>query len=174
MARGRIKAKLAACAVTLLSVPLLGAVGLTDDFDGRILAAHNRERTETGVPPLKWNAGLADSAQRWARYLAANDKFEHAPEGRVDPEGENLWAGTRGRYSPEAMTSAWIREKDNFRPGVFPNNSVTGRVEDVGHYTQLVWRDTGHVGCAKASSAAEDILVCRYARAGNYAGERPF
>jgi len=30
------------------------------------------------------------------------------------------------------------------------------------------------VGCAEASSAREDILVCRYAEAGNYIGERPF
>jgi hypothetical protein len=72
------------------------------------------------------------------------------------------------------MTAAWIREKQYFRPGVFPNNSTTGRVEDVGHYTQVVWRATGEVGCALASGQREDILVCRYAEAGNYRGERPF
>jgi hypothetical protein len=47
-------------------------------------------------------------------------------------------------------------------------------VADVGHYTQLVWRATTQVGCASASSEREDILVCRYAEAGNYRGERPF
>ena len=72
------------------------------------------------------------------------------------------------------MVGAWVREKQFFRPGVFPNNSTTGRVEDVGHYTQLVWRATTEVGCAQASSEREDILVCRYAEAGNYRGERPF
>mgnify|MGYP002133458850 CR=1 FL=1 len=98
----------------------------------------------------------------------------HAPENPVAPEGENLWAGTRGYYSPEAMTAAWVREKRYFKAGVFPDNSTTGRVEDVGHYTQLAWRDTGEVGCAMATSPREDILVCRYSDAGNYRGERPF
>ncbi len=54
------------------------------------------------------------------------------------------------------------------------SNSTTGRVEDVGHYTQLVWRATSQVGCAEATGTREDILVCRYAEAGNWRGERPF
>ena len=91
----------------------------------------------------------------------------------LHPAGENLWAGTKGHYAPEAMVDAWIREKRYFRGGTFPNNSTTGDVEDVGHYTQLVWRATGEVGCARAASAREDILVCRYAEAGNYIGENP-
>lgn len=143
-------------------------------FDQRILAAHNRERSGLGLVPLSWNPALAQSAKRWADHLASTGRFEHAPENRVTPEGENLWAGTKGYFSPEAMVNAWIREKKYFRPGTFPDNSITGRVEDVGHYTQLVWRATTQVGCAEARSRSEDILVCRYAEAGNYRGEVPF
>jgi hypothetical protein len=106
--------------------------------------------------------------------LAQTGRFEHAPENHAAPEGENLWAGTRGYYTPEAMVNAWIREKRFFRPGTFPDNSTTGKVEDIGHYTQVVWRATREVGCAEAASANEDILVCRYAEAGNYRGEQPF
>jgi uncharacterized protein YkwD len=143
-------------------------------FDRRILAVHNRERQDLGLQPLSWNSALAQSAQRWADHLAQSGRFEHAPENHGAPEGENLWAGTRGYYTPEAMVGAWIREKRFFRSGLFPDNSVTGRVEDIGHYTQVVWRATREVGCAEAASAAEDILVCRYAEAGNYRGEPPF
>ena len=143
-------------------------------FVRRILAAHNRERQDLGLEPLSWNPALAQSAQRWAEHLAETGRFEHAPENHVVPEGENLWAGTKGYYTPEAMVAAWIREKRYFRTGVFPDNSTTGRVEDIGHYTQVVWRATHEVGCAEAASANEDILVCRYAEAGNYRGERPF
>jgi uncharacterized protein YkwD len=143
-------------------------------FDRRILAVHNRERQNLGLEPLNWNPGLAESARRWADHLAQTGRFEHAPENHSSPEGENLWAGTKGYYTPEAMVGAWIREKRFFRPGVFPDNSTTGRVEDIGHYTQVIWRATREVGCAEATSAAEDILVCRYAEAGNYRGEQPF
>jgi hypothetical protein len=143
-------------------------------FDQRVLAAHNRERSALGLIPLSWNPALVRSARRWAEHLAMTGRFEHAPENYATPEGENLWAGTKGYFTPEAMVNAWIREKRFFRPGTFPDNSTTGRVEDVGHYTQLVWRATTEVGCAEAAGASEDILVCRYAEAGNYRGEQPF
>ena len=167
--------KAAMAGAVIVSAPLLlGAVDPAPSFEDRILSEHNRERAALGLAPLAWDDTLAQSAQRWADYLAATGRFEHAPENRNAPEGENLWAGTRGYYAPEAMVDAWIREKKYFRPGLFPDNSITGRVEDVGHYTQLVWRATTEVGCAHAAGQAEDILVCRYAAAGNYRGERPF
>lgn len=163
-----------ACAVVLAAPLAMGAIDRRTSLEERLLIAHNQERVALGLQPLSWNPALAGSAQRWADYLAATGRFEHAPENHRAPEGENLWAGTKGYFAPEAMVGAWIREKQFFRPGVFPNNSTTGRVEDVGHYTQLVWRATSEVGCAQSASAHEDILVCRYAEAGNYLGERPF
>lgn len=174
MAKGRLKSMAAASLLAIGALPLLGATSLSGNFEDRVLAAHNLERESLGIGALQWNPALAASAQRWADHLAATGGFEHAPENYADPEGENLWAGTRGYFSPEAMVSAWVREKRYFRQGTFPNNSTTGRVEDIGHYTQLVWRATGQVGCARAASASEDILVCRYSEAGNYRGERPF
>ncbi len=163
-----------ACAVAAIAPIFIGATNWSASFDQRILEAHNRERLGLGLTPLSWSPALAESAQRWAGYLATSHRFEHAPENPMAPEGENIWAGTKGYYAPEARVSAWIREKKFFRTGIFPNNSTTGKVEDVGHYTQVVWRATTKVGCANASNGAEDILVCRYSEAGNYLGERPF
>jgi hypothetical protein len=174
MARRRLKT-LAATGIMALLAPLLtGTSSASIGFEARVLDAHNAERARLGIAPLRWDPGLAASAQHWADHLAATGRFEHAPENRAAPEGENLWAGTRGYFAPEAMVDAWVREKKYFHPGVFPNNSTTGDVEDVGHYTQLVWRATGEVGCARAAGTSEDILVCRYAEAGNYIGEKPF
>lgn len=159
----------------LPAVPLLvGATDTSSNFADRLLARHNNERVAMGIAPLKWDERLAGRAQRWANYLAATGRFEHAPERQDEPEGENLWAGTRGAFTLERMVDAWIREKRYFTPGLFPNNSSTGNVSDIGHYTQLMWRETGEVGCAIARGREEDVLVCRYSDAGNYIGERPF
>lgn len=161
-------------AILAATPAILGATALTSSFETRVLAAQNRERRAMSIEPLAWDPALALSAKDWANYLAKTGKFEHAPERPLDPQGENLWAGTKNYYSLEAMVDSWVREKRNFRPGTFPNNSITGRVQDVGHYTQLVWRQTRLVGCAIAKSEQEDILVCRYSDAGNYLGEKPF
>lgn len=167
------KSRLAACTIFLAAPLFMGATPWPASFEERVLAAHNAQRLLLGLEPLRWSPALSQSAQRWADTLAASGRFEHAPENRAAPEGENLWAGSRGFYSPEARVDAWIREKRFFRPGIFPDNSITGRVEDVGHYTQVIWRATSEVGCAQATGASEDILVCRYTEAGNYINERP-
>lgn len=166
--------RLLLCSSLFLSSPLLvGAVDIVSNWQDRILATHNRERSKVGVPALEWDEDLAASARDWAGHLAATGSFRHAPGRVIDPEGENLWAGTRGAYPVEAMVDAWIREKRYFKMGSFPNNSTTGNVADVGHYTQLIWRDTKKIGCAVATGTIEDVLVCRYISAGNYRGETP-
>ena len=171
---GRNLTVLAMGAALALAMPIgAGASNASGSFEQKILQSHNLERAHVGVAPMRWNPALAASAQRWADRLAATAKFEHAPENPSAPEGENLWAGTPGHFAPDAMVDAWVREKRHFRPGVFPDNSTTGRVEDVGHYTQVIWRTTLEVGCARALGAREEVLVCRYAEAGNYRGERP-
>lgn len=159
----------------LVSSPLLiGGTSARADFNERLLAAQNAERAKLGVPALKWNAGLAADARQWADQLATTGRFEHsADEPGKEPQGENLWAGTPRAFTPEAMVGLWAAEKRDYKPGVFPNNSRSGDVEQVGHYTQLIWRATGQVGCATAIGKKEEVLVCRYSEAGNVYGERP-
>ena len=172
--RFRNPRKLAAAALVAASPLLIGGTATRADFNDRLLAAHNIERAALGVPPLAWNETLAADARIWARELAATGRFEHSPdEPGKEPQGENLWAGTPRAFSPEAMVHLWAAEKRDYQPGEFPNNSRSGDVENVGHYTQLIWRSTHEVGCATAVGQHEEVLVCRYSRAGNVYGERP-
>ncbi len=152
--------RLGLCAIAAVSTANIGAAPVSANFEARVLAAQNDERARLGLGPLSWNAQLAQSAELWAKRLAASHRFEHAPENPIVPEGENLWEGTRGYFPAEAMVNAWIRERKYFKPGIFPDNSVTGNVEDVGHFTQLVWRKTTEVGCAVAENADDEILAC--------------
>ena len=165
----------ATIALLFLSPALQGGVGARQNFEDRLLAAHNRERAALGVPPLKWDETLVRSARDWARHLARTGRFEHSPESPwwSDPQGENLWGGTVGYYQPESMVGLWVAEKRDYKPGVFPDNSRSGAVENVSHYTQLVWARTGTVGCALEAGQKEDVLVCRYTQSGNVLGEKP-
>lgn len=163
-------------ALAALLVPLMvGATAPQANVDARILAAHNRERAALGLPPLRWNPALAQGAGEWSSYLVRTGQFRHSPDAPgAEPIGENIWGGTPGHFSPEDMVGLWIAEKRYYREGVFPANSTTGAVEDVSHYTQVVWGDTREVGCAVTRGTREEILVCRYSQAGNMIGELPY
>lgn len=135
-----------------------------------MLAQQNRVRSEHGAPPLLWDEELAAKAQTYANIMAQSDVFAHDPTNRNPRQGENLWRGTRGGFPYAAMVGGWIGEQAYFKPGVFPDNSNNGNWMSVSHYTQMIWPTTTSIGCATASSATKDYLVCRYWPAGNKDG----
>lgn len=164
-----MKAILAAC-LMLVAAP----VSYADDLADIVLSVHNRERAEVGVPALSWDAALAGDAQRWADHLAATGVMEHAGNGENPHSGENLAMGTAGYHSPEQLTQLWADEKALFSYGAFPNVSTDGNWLNVGHYTQMVWKNTTAIGCATATGGSSIFLVCRYNPPGNYSGQTPW
>ncbi|HZC37993.1 MAG TPA: CAP domain-containing protein [Sphingomicrobium sp.] len=153
-----------------VAVPGSAASLIASTFPARILAAHNTERAAAGMPPLSWDPALGNAAALYAQQMAMTGVFAHSDRSARRGTGENLWMGTHGAFSIEAMVGGWSSEKRYFKAGIFPNNSRTGDWEDVGHYTQMIWPTTQRVGCAIASTARVDYLVCRYASAGNIDG----
>jgi hypothetical protein len=138
----------------------------------RLLNAHNAERRLAGAAPLRWDARLAVAADSYAAQLARSGRLSHSPTRLRLGQGENLWMGSRGAFTPAAMVANWASEKRMFRPGVFPNVSRTGSWGDVGHFSQMIWPSTVSVGCSVRSSARWDYLVCRYSSPGNVMGQR--
>ena len=141
-------------------------------FPARVLAAHNAERARAGLQPVAWDDALGRAAAAYARKLAFTGQFQHSSRQGRPGIGENLWRGSHGAFSIEAMVRGWASERRWFRPGTFPDISRTGSWEDVGHYTQIIWPTTQRIGCALASSAQVDYLVCRYSGPGNIDGWR--
>jgi hypothetical protein len=141
-------------------------------FVNAILRQHNEYRSALQLAPLEWSPVLASDALAWAKHLAESDKGQH-DQNIMGKEGENLWWGTANAFSFGDMVEAWGAEKKFFRAGVFPD-CRSNRSAVVGHYTQIVWRNTQTVGCALVGNGRNDYLVCRYSPAGNLIGQRPY
>jgi uncharacterized protein YkwD len=136
-----------------------------------MLRDHNAARREVGVPDLVLDADLNRQAQAYAEELARTNTFQHSPASSRQGQGENLWAGTANAFTFAQMAGAWIDEKRFYVHAAFPNVSNTGRWQDVGHYTQIIWRNTTKLGCGLAQGSGRDFLVCRYAPPGNVVGQ---
>ena len=140
----------------------------------RSLAAHNAERERLRLPRLKWNRKLESEAGQWAQVLSRKGMLQHADQGTRNSTGENLWMGSAGHWNVEKMVGMFIDERKHYRHDTFPNISRTGNWADVGHYSQIVWRDTREVGCAVVTGRGNDVLVCRYWPAGNVWGQKAY
>jgi len=136
-----------------------------------VLREHNEARAEVGVSDIALDPDLNRQALAYAEELARTGRFEHSPGSWRQGQGENLWAGTASAFSYEDMADGWSSEKRFYVHDRFPYVSNTGRWQDVGHYTQIIWRNTTRLGCGVATGSGRDYLVCRYAPPGNVSGQ---
>ena len=140
------------------------------------LAHHNLARAEFKVSPLKWDASIAAYAQAWAEYLANKKKCKliHREELNNNPDnyGENLyWISSVEEFEPVRASQNWYEEKPLFEK----NNLRFNPNEDMGHYTQMIWKNTTHVGAGYAQCPSGAIIVvANYDPPGNYIGKDPF
>ena len=107
--------------------------------------------------------------------MAQKNFFEHST-GKSE-EGENI-AYTKGHTRSESIEIAlrgWgEEEKIIYRSKGEP--PVGGRgFGEVGHYPQMVWYETTHVGMATVMGRGGRLYTCaRYFPSGNTVGERPY
>lgn len=146
------------------------------EFAETFLTLHNEARAEYDLPPLVWSNELAEGATAWAEELADDHECEliHSDE----PYGENLfslWSSNGDvRGTPDDAMDWWVGEGADYD---YDANACDDGAE-CGHYTQVVWENTTHLGCATTrctdGSGATDLFVCRYDPPGNVIGERPY
>ena len=133
-----------------------------------ITAHHNKVRADVGVGPLKWSSDIAAFAHQWAEQLARSGcGMKHRSPNAY---GENLFQGTFGAYTAVDAAKAWETEKKDYRGGVLTESNW----HPAGHYTQMVWRQTSHLGCGQAVCRNTLIVACNYDPPGNVIGRRPY
>src|SRR5262245_41196603 len=137
--------------------PKTGTGKLSADSQA-LLDAHNRVRAKHCAGPLTWSQRLEHVAQQWVSTLVKKGCVFGHSNGQY---GENLAAGTIGALDGESVVAMWYDEgkQYSFQRGGFSMNT--------GHFTQVVWRATTQVGCAKAQCKGNDIYVCEYDPPGN-------
>ena len=137
----------------------------------QILNAHNKERTLVGAPNLIWKEELALHAQEWALKLAVDDDgLVHRPIGD-DPYGENIAYFDGHEFDAAFPVDLWNEEKSLYHSTKITNTNYI----KIGHYTQVVWKNTKMVGCGCAKSASGAyFFVCNYDPAGNIINQFPY
>ncbi|KAL2537211.1 CAP superfamily protein [Forsythia ovata] len=129
------------------------------------LSTHNEARAQVGVPPLVWNDTVAAYALNYANERRADCELEHSQ----GPYGENLAEGW-GKLAAGDAVSMWVGERSCYEYD--SNSCVDGECL---HYTQVVWRDSVHLGCARVQcSNGWLFVICNYDPPGNYIGQRPY
>jgi pathogenesis-related protein 1 len=133
----------------------------------QFMKVHNDARAVVGVPPLVWSPRLAAYAQQWADRLAAEGgrTIRHRDQHTY---GENLARGWGVDGARAAVL--WLDEKKEYR-GQPIDASDFARF---GHYTQMVWRTTTHVGFGIARIGPSAIVVANYSPPGNMVGQKPY
>ena len=140
------------------------------------LSHHNMARKEYKIPPVEWDASIASYAQEWAEYLAKKKKCKllHRDELKNNPAnyGENLyWISSGENFEPVRASLNWYEEKPIFEKNNFQFNHHL----EMGHYTQMIWKNTTHVGAGYATCPSGAIIVvANYNPPGNYIGSSPF
>lgn len=153
---------LLAIAIVLAFAGPLKAQHTADDY----LKAHNSARALVGVGPLIWNETVAAYAFNYAkqrldcRLIVSNG-----------PYGEVLVSSTTDLSAEEAVTVMVSQKADYFYD---TNTCREGKRCD--SYTQVVWRKTVSLGCARVINCANGgfLTICNYDPIGNVPGEKPF
>lgn len=134
-----------------------------------ITEVHNVIRREHGVPELSWDEALVTVSEEWIAELDStnNCQMEHNWDS---PYGENLFKANYEADNEEVVLS-WASEEAYYD---YESNECQAG-EMCGHYTQLIWSTTEHVGCAMLKCSTNEYLwMCNYDPAGNWVGERPY
>ncbi|KAG8364179.1 hypothetical protein BUALT_Bualt19G0100100 [Buddleja alternifolia] len=151
--------------LVLFSTMATKAFSQTQNSPQNFLDAHNNARAQVGVQPLVWNDTVANYALQYANQRSADCNLQHSG----GPYGENL-AGGSGELSAVDAVGLWVGEKSFYN---YDSNSCVGG--ECLHYTQVVWKDSTRLGCARVQCSSGSIFViCSYDPRGNYIGQRPY
>merc|ERR1712093_158270 len=108
----------------------------------------------------QWSERLARDAQKAANACVAKKNLFHSNHPNA---GQN---GAMGYGSFAGAIKGWYSEiKD------YSFDGSGGFSMGTGHFTQVVWQTTTHVGMARDTTGSGSFMFCNYGPPGNYMGQ---
>ncbi|KAJ5682276.1 hypothetical protein N7462_005441 [Penicillium macrosclerotiorum] len=149
----------------------------TNSYQQAVLYNHNIHRSNHSVSSLDWSADLQASALA----LAQKCVYEHDTSIDGGGYGQNIGYGVESSEIGVMITNLMYNDEIGYYPLPYgqADPSMTN-FDKWGHFSQIVWKGTTHVGCATVtcdslgnvdSSSALPFTVCNYSPPGNYDGE---
>lgn len=139
------------------------------ELANEFMHAHNWVRREYKLPALAWSEDLADVARKYLSVRYEDCKLVHSTANF----GENMFWGKKLHWTPSDAVYYWYMEKDSFDFNTLKCEPPPKLCE---HFTQMVWRDSSHVGCALQHCKNGEtgmLIVCEYDPPGNFVNENP-
>ena len=163
-----------AAVLLLLALGSAAIVVTSQNSPQDFLDPHNAARADVGVGPVSWDETVAAYAQAYADQRRGDCQLVHTPAGR--PYGENIYGGGGygATWTAADAVKAWVSEKQYYDHS--GNTCSAPPNESCGHYTQVVWRDSTAIGCARVVCDGGDgvFIICSYNPPGNYEGQSPY
>ncbi|KAJ7942883.1 Pathogenesis-related protein 1 [Quillaja saponaria] len=151
----------------LLGLALMSDYTLAQDSPADFVNAHNVARAQVGVPPLAWDDTIVGFARDYANQHVDDCQLVHS--SGAGKYGENL-AGSTGDLNGTNAVEMWVSERENYD---YNSDSCVGG--ECRHYTQVVWRDSVRLGCAKVRcNNGGTFIGCNYDPPGNFLGQKPY
>ncbi|XP_020234042.1 pathogenesis-related protein 1-like [Cajanus cajan] len=154
----------------VLGLVMVGHVAYAQDSEEDYVNAHNVARAQVVVENLGWDDTVAAFAQNYANQRQRKGDCQLIHSGGGGKYGENIAMSTGDLSGVEAV-KMWVDEKPYY--DYYSNSCVYG--QQCLHYTQVVWRNSVRIGCAKVRcDNGGTFITCNYSPPGNYIRERPY
>lgn len=169
-----------------------GGLTAVGSFKEDIITGHNTVRHRAGLEGLDWSDALEELAAHRLKelvdggcYIQHSDSSYRFSAAGFKYVGENLYKVINMEPTGVDVADAWYAEIDDYTYGLVGQRCVKRKCSDrssppcmIGHFTQMMWQKTTHLGCARAECPNQAkktfIAICHYGPGGNLGGFRPF
>ncbi|KAL5197811.1 hypothetical protein ABZP36_001467 [Zizania latifolia] len=161
-----------ACCLLVVAVAM-AAPCLAQNSPQDYVDPHNAARSDVGVGPVTWDDTVAAYAQAYAEQRRGDCQLRHSDSG--GKYGENIfWGSAGGDWTAASAVGLWVDEKKWYDHSSNTCSAPVG--QSCGHYTQVVWRDSILIGCARVvcDNNGGVFITCNYSPPGNFVGQSPY